>query len=129
MKIFKNKGGIMLMAIIGVAIIVVAILFFHHPQNAQAPTGNDIVYYYGKNCPHCHDVELFLASNNIDQKIKFIKKEVQFNPENAKELFIRDDECGITGNEKGSFPLVYNQGKCYLGTPEVINFFKQKAGI
>jgi len=65
----------------------------------------------------------------FDKKVKFIKKEVQYNPENAKELLSRDKECSISGSNTGAVPLVYEKGKCFLGTPEVINFFKSKPEI
>jgi glutaredoxin len=120
--------------ILSAAIIVIGGLVFwaaSRPKKAEAPVvpTDEIIYYYGKDCPHCHDVDQFLKDNQIDQKVKFIRKEVQYNPGNAQELFSRDNECAISGSDAGAFPLVYSQGKCFLGTPDVINFFKNKAGI
>jgi hypothetical protein len=120
--------------ILSMAIIVIGALVFwaaSRPKKAEAPVApmEETIYYYGKDCPHCHDVDQFIMDNDIDQKVKFTKKEVQYNPGNAQELLSRDKECNISGSDIGAFPLVYEKGKCFLGTPKVIDFFKNKAGI
>lgn len=115
-------------AVAVIAIAALSVFWLAKSQKAEAPAG-ETIYYYGKDCPHCQEVDQFIKDNNIDQKIQFIKKEVQYNPSNAKELFDRDKECNITGDDVGAFPLVYSQGKCHLGTPDVINFFKNQEGI
>jgi hypothetical protein len=120
--------------ILSIAIIIIGALIFwaaSKPKKAEAPVvpADETIYYYGENCPHCQDVDQYIVDNDIDQKVKFTKKEVQYNSANARELLSRDKECAISGSDAGAFPLVYDKGKCFLGSPEVINFFKNKAGI
>ena len=86
------------------------------------------VYYYGEECPHCKDVAKFLEENKIAEKIDFVKKEVWHNSKNKKEMDARAKICGIEPGGMG-VPFVFSNGKCYVGTPDVIGFFKKMAGI
>lgn len=49
--------------------------------SASAPSADDsgdpnapIVYYYGKECPHCKDLEKFLEENHIAEKISLLRR-------------------------------------------------------
>jgi len=91
------------------------------------PTG--IVEFYGQGCPHCADVDAFVVANNIDQKVKFTKLEVWYNKSNAELLGQVAQKCGITSNSVG-VPFLYDgNGKCIIGETDVINFYKNAAGI
>lgn len=87
-----------------------------------------IVYYYGSECPHCKDVLAYLDENDIYSKVKFTKKEVWHNKQNGEELKSAALKCGLDPSDIG-VPFVFDQGKCYIGGPDVIDFFAQKAGI
>jgi glutaredoxin len=89
---------------------------------------NEIIYYYGAECPHCKDVVKFLDDNKIAEKVNFTKKEVWHDTNNQKELEARAKECNITPEGMG-VPFLYAKGKCLVGTPNVIDFFKKEAGI
>ena len=103
--------------------------------SASAPSTDDsgnpnspIVYYYGKECPHCKDLEKFLEENNIAEKVSFAKKEVWHNLRNSSEMQKRADECGIEKSSMG-VPFVWAEGKCFVGGPDAEKFFREKAGI
>jgi hypothetical protein len=96
-------------------------------EPAQLPAG--IVFFYGDTCTHCKDVEDFIAANNIGQKVKYTSLEVFRNQNNAQLLINVGTSCGLTGNDIGAVPLVYDGTKCYLGTPDAENFLKAQAGI
>ncbi len=85
----------------------------------------DIVYYYGRECPHCEKVEKFLEDNDIYKKINFAKKEVWHNKDNGEKLMEAAQKCGINPKKIG-VPFVSEKGKCYIGDSDVINFFKSK---
>lgn len=87
-----------------------------------------IVYYYGEECPHCKDVQKFLEENKIAEKVSFVKKEVWHNSKNKNEMDIRAKSCGI-GQEGMGVPFLFAEGECFVGTPDVIGFFKKAAGI
>ena len=94
---------------------------------AQLPTG--IVLFYGQGCPHCADVEKFIADNNIDQKVKITRLEVWYNRSNAALLAQVAQKCGINSGSVG-VPFLYDGvGKCYIGEVDVPNFLKTQAGI
>ncbi len=103
--------------------------------SASAPSSDDsgdsnssIVYYYGKECPHCKDLEKFLEENHIAEKVSFAKKEVWHNTKNSREMQSRADECKIEKSSMG-VPFVWAEGKCFVGGPDAEKFFKEKAGI
>ncbi len=97
-------------------------------QAAATPIKTNIIFFYGQGCPHCADVEKFIADNNIAAKVKYDFVEVWYNQANAKLMMQKAQECGLNQDQIG-VPFVYSQGKCYVGTPDVENFFKQAAGI
>ncbi len=97
-------------------------------QAAATPIKTGIIFFYGKECPHCQDVEKFIAGNNIAAKVKYDFVEVWHNQANAKAMMAKAEECGLSQDQVG-VPFVYSKGKCYVGTPDVENFFQQAAGI
>ena len=126
MKIMLNKGKIIL-AIIAFFVAIASIVWlFREPKSAEAPTGG-IVYYYGDNCPHCKNVAKFIEENGIADKVTFIKKEIS-NLSNSREFLDKANQCGISQKDAG-VPLVFAEGKCYVGDADAIAFFKEKAGI
>lgn len=95
---------------------------------ATSDDGASIVYYYGAECPHCKDVQDFIDQNGIAEKVHFVKKETWHNPKNASEMEARAKVCGVQPEGMG-VPFVFSEGKCMIGTPDAIAFFKQAAGI
>lgn len=91
------------------------------------PTAS-VVYYYGRECPHCEKVAEFLDDNDIYNKVDFAKKEVWHNKENGKNLMIDAQKCGINPSSVG-VPFLFSDGKCFIGDVDVINYFKEKANI
>lgn len=90
--------------------------------------GASIVYYYGEACPHCKDVSKFLEENKISEKVNFVKKEVWGNRKNSAEMDSRAASCNLKKEGMG-VPFLFAEGKCYVGTPDVIGFFKKAAGL
>ncbi|MFZ2153708.1 MAG: hypothetical protein WAV16_00580 [Candidatus Moraniibacteriota bacterium] len=87
-----------------------------------------IVYYYGAECPHCKDVLAYLDEKDIYTKVDFTKKEVWHDKKNGEELVQAALKCGLDPSKIG-VPFVFSQGKCFMGGPDVMNFFGEKAGI
>ena len=93
---------------------------------ADAPSG--VVYYYGKECPHCHDVLEFIEENDITSKVEFEKKETWHDEGNNAELVERAAICGYAPNQIG-VPFLYADGECFIGTPNVTGYLSEQAGI
>lgn len=98
------------------------------PQIAQAATSTTaatIVLYVGDGCPHCALVEKYLSDNNVAAKIPYTQKEVFNDSNNAKELVLRAQTCGISSDSIG-VPLLWDGATCHVGDQPVIDFFKAK---
>ena len=126
-----DKKTVITMSVAGGAVIVLALFFFFQApaeKTVLEKLKNQITYYYGDNCPHCQNILRFMEENKIEEKVDFSKKEVSQNDANSREFLMVVKECGISPAEAG-VPLVFAEGKCFLGEPEVMEFFKKKAGI
>lgn len=88
----------------------------------------DIVYYCWQGNVYCKNVEKFIAENKIETKITFAKKEVWMNGSNDMEMKERAIQCGLKP-EKTGVPMIWSEGKCYVGQVEVENFLKKEAGL
>lgn len=85
-----------------------------------------IILFYGEQCPHCQDVEKYIASHQLDQKISFSKLEVWSNKANANLMAQKAQACGVKTDELG-VPFLWATGKCYIGVNEVENFLDSAA--
>lgn len=98
-------------------------------NETSASSSGELVFYYGNTCPHCKDVEDWMSSNKIEEKLKITKKEVYDNRNNASELVSTAQKCGLNTSSIG-VPFLYTQeGKCLIGTPDIINYLKEKANL
>jgi len=102
------------------------VLLKNQPINQQSEQ-SQIILFYGIGCPHCAKVEEFIKENQIEKTISFVKKEIYFNRQNAKELEEKAKICEIPENEVG-VPFLWDGEKCFLGDVDIINFFKEKIG-
>ena len=87
-----------------------------------------IILFYGDGCPHCADVEKYIDENNITQKVSFEKLEVWNNKQNAQTMKEAAKICNLD-IEKIGVPFLFAQNECYIGTPDVKEFFKQKVSL
>jgi len=106
-----------------IAIAIVFIIKNKRPveNNKETP----IVLYYGETCPHCKIVESFLKENKIAEKVDFNEKEVFLNKKNYQELSQKATFCKIDPSSIG-VPLLWDGSRCFSGSEEIINFFKEK---
>jgi glutaredoxin len=96
--------------------------------NANKQGGSNIVFFYGNTCPHCAEAEKWMQENKVEEKIPIVKKEVYDNRQNAEELIDAARSCGLPTDNIG-VPFLYAEGKCLIGTPDVMSYLSQKAGI
>lgn len=93
-------------------------------------TDSKIVLYYSDLCPHCMNVENYLAENNVQAKVVFLEKNVRTSTENATELMDKAALCGIPSVYLG-VPFLWdgeNGNQCLMGDNDIINFFESKIG-
>jgi hypothetical protein len=126
-KAQKIVAGFLILA---AAIILILLALYVKSQAANAaanvtfPSG--IVFYYGETCPHCKIVEAFMAENNASSRLNITQKESFGNLVNAQELVSVGSYCKIAKENIGAVPLIYSEGKCYLGDVDAIDFLKAK---
>ena len=111
--------------IILAAIFISLFFFIKHTQLETIQDNSLIIFFYSDICPHCKNVEKYFQDNNVRSKINFEEKEVYNNTNNASLLADKAKICGIKENEIG-VPLLWADGKCYVGDEEIIKFFNEK---
>jgi glutaredoxin len=110
---------------LGVAAVIVLIFFF---LSGKPKTEEGMILFFGESCPHCQNVERYIADNNIREKIKFQELEVYSNPENAQVLAAKARSCGLDTRNGLGVPFFYDGQDCYLGEEEIVSFFQERLG-
>ncbi|XLQ20717.1 MAG: glutaredoxin family protein [Candidatus Moraniibacteriota bacterium] len=87
-----------------------------------------ITLFYGDGCPHCEDVDKFNEENAIKNKVVFDELEVWKNKENADLLEEAATICEFDLDTIG-VPFLFSDNECYIGGPDVQEFFKKEAGL
>ncbi len=94
-------------------------------KNESEQKDDQIVLYYGQECPHCHEIIEYLNSNKVSEKINYDTKEVWHNQQNQAEMMEKVKVCKLNPQEVG-VPFLYAEGECYMGTPDVEAYFKKQ---
>ena len=124
-----NKRVKTIFSVIAIVVLVgVSFVFLRNKNNN--PEIKDIILFYKDGCPACAAVEDFLKQNDIESKVEFSRLEVYYNKSNASLLLEKAKVCGIEEKDLG-VPFLWDKvsSKCLIGVQEIINFFKEKAGI
>lgn len=124
----EKKHGIGLA--VGLAVIISGLIWWGLQEEGAKEVLDQTVttYFYGEECPHCLEVRKFLNENQIEEKFSFVKREVWHDRANAALMREAANVCALKPEEI-AVPFVFSDGKCLIGTPKVIEFFKQKVGI
>jgi len=120
--------------LIGIALIFGLYKLLSTPPKNNSPSNvivenPDLIFYWGDGCPHCENVEKWMAENNIDQKLKITKKEVYQDAENRKELIDSVNKYCPELNQNGvGVPIGFDpvNNKCIQGDTTIIDFLSQK---
>jgi glutaredoxin len=86
----------------------------------------EIIFFYGKTCPHCKIVEEYFSKNKITEKIQFSQKEVYGDKNNAALMKEKAKTCGIKEEALGVPMLWTKNNVCLFGDKDIIEFFNQK---
>ncbi len=85
------------------------------------------VLFYGETCPHCHDVLEWMEENQIQDKLSIVTKEVYNDSDNSEQLRLAALSCGMSSS---GVPFLYTfQKDCLVGTPDIISFLAEQAGV
>jgi glutaredoxin-related protein len=118
-----------------IVIMVVGLVAFGYFSNKKAMENSQVagaeiekaplIFFYGKGCPHCENVEEYFKKNKVEEKIKFHQVEVWGNKANQKIMVEKAKQCGIAEDNLG-VPLLWSDGKCFSGDKDIIQFFNDK---
>ena len=108
-----------------IALIVVALLaaLISLGRLTNKPS---MILFFGDTCPHCKNVEKYIADNNVRNKLKFQELEVYNNQANAQLLTQTAQKCGLDVSNGVGVPLFFDGQTCIEGDEPIINFFKTK---
>lgn len=125
------KKNILTILIIAGLFIGLYFITSKKPSNTETVYDNpDLVFYWGQGCSHCENVEAYIKSNNIDNKLKINRKEVFKNKDNSQEFqntvsqncpdLIKPDGIGV--------PVAFDLStkKCYQGDTPIIDYLTAK---
>ncbi len=126
-----KAGGVFVPAFLVVTVAVVSLILLHADRrssaNAPEPAAYPLTLFYGDGCPHCANVEAFIARYNVTSTIPLAEREVYHNQQNAALLTQAASGCGLPTDAIG-VPFLWNDGKCLVGDQPIIDFFKSKLG-
>lgn len=104
-------------------------------NNSPTPTpithsDANFILYVGEGCPHCQNVEEFINSNQINQKLKINYKEIYKNADNRNELIqtVKKNCSELEENGGVGIPVFFDisQQKCFQGDQPIIDFLKSQ---
>lgn len=121
----KKIGSYLFLAGALIFAVILAYIFLNVKQKNNSDNQNTILFY-GDSCPHCAEVEKYIADNNIKKKVSFIEKEIYKNADNAKLLQEKAKGCGIKDADIGVPFLWLPSGNCYMGNDDIIKIFNDK---
>lgn len=93
-------------------------------QETASPVAGAMLYY-SASCPHCKVVEEYIETNRVEEKFRFARKEISQVAANQQDFIAAASDCGVAPESLG-VPMLYAEGRCYLGQEPIINFFKEK---
>jgi glutaredoxin len=113
--------------LVGIVILIVGLWYWTKPDKATEITSS-IIFFYGRECPHCQDVEKFIEENKITEKVQLDRLEVFHNTGNQTIYLEKAKECGINNSEI-IVPFLFDavENKCLTGTPDIEDFLSKKA--
>lgn len=117
------KKFLIIVSLATVFISVFGVIFLSKKETPLAPP-TSLEYYYGEGCPHCKNVEDFLATWDKKDLVKIAKFEVWNSADNAKIMQKRATKCKLpTANLSVPF-LVTLDEQCIEGDVPIIDYFK-----
>lgn len=112
--------------ILALVITVAAVSFWAYQNSKPAPNDGRLILYYRDGCPHCANVEKFMADNGVKDKLANLEmKEGNINRDNADEMLKYAKQCQIPLSNLG-FPFLWTGGDCLLGDTDIIGYFSEQ---
>lgn len=121
----KNKRKRWLIPLVIIGVVAVILIWGQVAAKLDASKPK-MIFFYGDTCPHCKNVEDYMAQNNIRARLSFQELEVYNNSKNAQLLAQTAQKCGLDTSQGIGVPLFYDGQTCILGDQDIINYLKTK---
>ncbi|MCX6783840.1 MAG: hypothetical protein NT141_02120 [candidate division WWE3 bacterium] len=125
-----KKTTILLVIALG---LVIAGWFLLRSKGSSTPSKNSeasssaMILFYGDGCPHCKNVDDFVATvPNLQNKLGYSHKEVFLNKDNAATMLDKAKTCKLDTTQGMGVPFLWTGSACVEGDTDIINFFKSK---
>lgn len=109
----------------GPLIILAASVFLIAGLIISAAGRPKMILFYSDSCSHCKNVEEYINSNGIKDKLSFQELEVSKNQANASLLQKKARQCGLDPNQGLGVPFFFDGEKCLIGDQDIINYFQK----
>ena len=94
-------------------------------EQTGEPVDKDI-FYWREGCSYCQEVKDWMATNNVEEKIEIVSKDIYSNRNDYDELTARAKSCGMDTQRIG-VPFLYTvDGQCLVGAPPIIEYLTAK---
>lgn len=115
------------LAIVAVSLILLVGAVWSMSRKPTLDTSG-VTLFYSTTCVHCKQVEEFVKSNKVDEKVSIVRKEISV-PANMAALNQAVEFCKVDATQGIGVPFLLAEGKCYMGGPDVEGYFRQKLGM
>lgn len=106
-----------------IALVIVIIIAAKWLWLNRTPTGP--ILFVSSTCPHCKNVEDFIAKNKVLEKFTFEQKQIDTSMDDSLLFQKVGKQCGIAQTQLG-VPLFFIDGRCILGDTSIIDFLQEK---
>ena len=117
-----HNKKLLIFIILGIVIIAGAIVYSQ--KNRPTETDDRVILFYRDGCPHCANVDEFVKANNVGQKYPF--EHINVEEATNASLFLKKIKACKIPSALAGVPLLWDRSRCFLGDPDIINFFKEK---
>jgi len=113
-----------MIAIAAVVVVFLGLMIGKGTLPSLFTTGDgdgSVILYHTLTCPHCQNVKEYIEENGITG---ITQKEISIDQAAANELGDRLTACGEDISQGIPVPVLWADGKCYVGEVESIDYLK-----
>lgn len=135
-KCVQKRVGIFLIVALLSIIGLIGYQYYSSQRELQLMM-NKTVFFYGKECPFCKQVESFMDKYHVQTRLHIVMKEVAHDRGNAKDYVSIASKCNVlqTQRQNGlvfykiAIPMLWTGKECIEGDLPIINYFKKQLHI
>lgn len=107
--------------IVTVCLVFLSAIIYARNQNKSS----EMILFYSESCPHCQNVDEYIKTNKINEKIKFQKLEVSLNKDNSQLLLKKAKSCNLPTTQAIGVPFFFDGQTCFIGDIDIIAYFSK----